>query len=252
MSGLNDEEPRLFEELTPSSLSLVSALFNDMEISGLHPSIKTKISRAIITVVDDFVSTLIVVCGYAMKLDVGNDEVLYATKCLWGKAQLRFDILAEETMEEELHLGHSIEDSTEYDDDSDSDYSEGTEDQDDESNASDLSSASEADHVSIGDEDDDLSSDDSELNIDVSFESDENVHSSEDVSLTQADFVSQFIVYFNGISQSKFNTAFSLRRTAACAFATFLSKQVKLSLESNSDRCVTGFPFSLVDQQHSY
>lgn len=237
MSGPNDEEPRLFEELTPSSLSLVSALFNDMEISDLHPSVKTKISRAIISVTDDFVSTLIVVCGYAMKLDVGLEEVLYATKCLWRKTQLRFDILAEETMGEELYLGHSIEDASESDDDNDSDYSEDAENVDgDESVASESSSASGADRASVCDEDDDFSTIDSELNIDVSFESDDHIHSSEDACLTQTDFVSQFIVYFNRISQSKFKTEFSLRRPAASVFAGFLSKQVKLSLESNSDR----------------
>lgn len=236
MSGPNDEEPRLFEELTPSSLSLVSALFNDMEISNLHPSVKTKISRAIISVTDDFVSTLIVVCGYAMKLDVGLEEVLYATKCLWRKAQLRFDILAEETMGEEFYLGHSIEDASESDDDTDSDYSEDAENvDDDESVASESSSASGADRESVCDEDD-FSTIDSELNVDVSFESDDHIHSSEDACPTQTDFVSQFIVYFNRISQSKFKTEFSLRRPAASAFAGFLSKQVKLSLESNSDR----------------
>lgn len=237
MSGPNDEEPRLFEELTPLSLSLVSALLNDMEITDLHPSVKSKISRAIISVTDDFVSILIVVCGYAMKLDIGLEEVIYATKCLWRKAQLHFDILAEEIMTEELYLGHSIEDASENDDDNDSDFSEDTETlDDDESDASEASSASEADRELISDEDDDFSTIDSELNIDVSFESEDNIHSSEDASLTQTDFVSQFITYFSRISQSKFKTEFSLRRPAASVFAAFLSKQVKLSLESNSDR----------------
>lgn len=217
----------ILEELDSRSLALSHSLLSQLNVQNLNSAVESKVSKAIIRFVDKFIFDLIVICGYSMKLEPSEGDAQYCILHLWRHSHLEPNALLEAEIQE------SLKDSDEeMDSDDDQSYVPEVSDteSESESNADDDSDndESEADDNSEIDSDETMS----ELNLDLSFESEQI----SEESVEESDFVSLLLLYWKQVVHEKFRTEFVVRRFVAELFSSFILKQLQLSFNNSSER----------------